>query len=548
MGRHSVKAVRVARRGARNVIARADLLRIPAELTDRSGLVGKWLAGFSGHARMPCVIGLPARTAVFQPVSVPPSDPRAPHQIVGVEMARFNELASENMVYDFLTVPGAGQGRRLLLCMARPAAIDEAFQLPDSLRLNVVEVIPAPLALYCAAEAAGLLNEQPAILADIGHAATELAVADATGPKFAGSLNCGGQAFTEAFAHTTGVSLAHAEHMKAGGEPNGKPEISLNTAMRKAEEQWANELRTFLAVYRTSFPDPADQPARLILSGGGAGLAGLADRIGQASGLPSCLLTDLPTRRALENPARFALAYGLALAAQRSDEQRLSLLPRRVREMLELRSQKRWWGAAAVAAGLILAVSLVGGYRDSERMRKHLKTQELALTRCQDLAQQIEAVKANSKLIEDMLAPVQRLVRNGPLFRDVLTTVARAKHPDDLITRICDAASYLGDKAAQPQPYRSIHRRYRPRGANPGPDPAAADKHGASFDRVVIEGYTAAKDFSRVKEMISRLVESELVASADLLRDDQLAAETGQAPALARAGKRRFVIDVRVAQ
>ena len=70
------------------------------------------------------------------------------------------------------------------------------------------------------------------------------------------------------------------------------------------------------------------------------------------------------------------------------------LVPRAIRDEWMFRRQKPFWVAAGIAAGLILAVSLLGGWYDSARMERQLRDQRASLERRRNLVAQIEAAKA----------------------------------------------------------------------------------------------------------------------------------------------------------
>ncbi|MCX7591045.1 MAG: hypothetical protein N2255_05395, partial [Kiritimatiellae bacterium] len=129
------------------VIRRSESLRLPAEGTDRSAVILPWL-GKVGIGRDPCVIGLPARQAMFQPFVLTAGDPRTPRQAAAMEVIRFTELASEEMTYDFSPFSLESGEKRILLAMARPSALAEITGFARQAGLELLDIIPTPVAMY----------------------------------------------------------------------------------------------------------------------------------------------------------------------------------------------------------------------------------------------------------------------------------------------------------------------------------------------------------------------------------------------------------------
>ena len=73
---------------------------------------------------------------------------RTPAQAVAVEIARFNELASEAMVYGFCPITGQPNEKRLLLGMGRPAVLNSTLNTARDCDLDVVELTPDAVALF----------------------------------------------------------------------------------------------------------------------------------------------------------------------------------------------------------------------------------------------------------------------------------------------------------------------------------------------------------------------------------------------------------------
>ena len=126
-------------------------------------------------------------------------------------------------------------------------------------------------------------------------------------------------------------------------------------------------------------------------------------------------------------------------------------------------------------------------------------------------------------------------------MRNLISLVAEAKDKNDLITMICDEASYFGNAPLRPP--EEGEPAYSRRGGSSNKDnPEAEARKLAVFERIMIEGITLQRDMTTVKALIAALNEADYVAGADLLGDDRLVETPGR-----RVSKGRlFVIDVRI--
>ena len=534
LGRYAVKAVWIDRRGRAPTVKRCESVRVPAEGAERADVIKRWIDKV-GLERTPCVIGLPGQQAMFQPFLLPPGDPRNLEQAAAMEVVKFNEMASETMSYDFSGFETGPETRRLLLAMARPSVLEEALGFARDMGLQIVDLVPAPVALFNALSADAGDMPRPQLFINVGHSSTEVAVGGDMGLMFARATAAGGQLFTEAIARTRNLSYSQAENVKAG-EGSLHDGNALSETMQRAAGMWASEVESCLAVYRSLFNEDDAQPAKAVLCGGGARLEGMAAFVGKR------LRIETSVTPIGDGELDFTVARGLALAGHKTCRTRMSLLPMHVRDELMFRVQKPFWITAATAAALILAVSLLGGYRDTRRQEAVLNEQRTSLRRRQKLVNEIETVEARGRRIQAMASPVKDMLRGSDLLRDVTTLVSTAITDQDWITMICDEKSYYDQAEPSgpgeaPRPGRPSRRTFRV--------VREEDKPNDRLNRIVIEGYTHTPNLSTVQELIKKLEAAAFVESADLLSDDEVVARDGPAgPAESRS--HLFVIDVKL--
>lgn len=567
IGSHTICAAWVRRTSGKPLVTRTESLALPQDATVAKSLVGPW-AERVGLRKHPCVIGISSQQTMFQPFSLPPGDPRTEEQAAAMEVVKFNEMASETMLFDQASFKLTPDERRILVAMARPSVVDNALKFAENLELNVIDVIPTCVGLFNLLEAAVTRHDAPFIYANIGGSGTELAIGSASiGMMFARSFSSGGQTFTDALAAAKNMPRTRAEVEKidhgcvtqdeppAEPDETSKPKLALKSAtppvnlpaidgtvvspLRRAADLWVSEMQSSLSVYRSLFSDAATRPARIVLAGGGSLLAGFAEYIAEKLQIETVCAEGIKGLKGAKDHALYAAAAGLALTVQRAQVVRISLLPERLRDELSFKQQKPYWISAGVVAGLILAVSLVGGYRDSLKMERHLSVQDASLNRRKALVDEIETIEAGSQLMRDMSRPLSALLRAAPLMRDLITLVAECKDKNDQITMVCDEASYFGNAPLRPpEDAAATYSRRR----RTGPDLEAETRKLAVCERVLVEGITLQRDLTTVKALIAALKTADFVKSADLLSDDQLVETPGR-----RITKGRlFVIDVRM--
>lgn len=583
IGAHSAKLVRADRHGKGFEITRAEVMRLPPGARDMADIIRRWL-GDLGMLKFPFVVSLSGRNVMFQAIAVASEDPRSFEQIAALEIAKINELAAETTVYDFLPVQPPSGHRKVLIGMARPAVLDEVLALRQALKVEVIDIVPAAAALMVASRTFGLFDAPAGsrggvhVCADIGDGGTELAIGGHGGLLFARSFAVGGDLFTQAVmraseaarpeaskpalqlrsddalrpaasvqARGTNLTAAQAESLKESQPLLLKGDEAQRSSLARAADMWISELRASLSAFHSVFPEEPPQPARLVLSGGGAEMAGLTEHIAGHLGIPVIRATDLPACPDRLASGRLAVAAGLAIQGMLAGAGSLSLLPAAMRDEIVLRRQKRYWIAAGITAALILTTSVLGGYRDFRHMTARLGAQKESLRRCQELAAQIDQAKARNAHIVAMAEPVRTMLSNGGIIGRLLDVVSEARGPNDWITMISDADSYFAGAAVfkrglpiPPAPVRITD----PSGQPPPPPPGTY----SAFGRVMIEIYTQRQDPATVKTLIWALRSKPFVVSADLLADDQLVQDPERDERWGKPASRRFVIDVRTKQ
>ena len=536
IGRYAVKAVWAQRSRTGFTVDRTETLRLPPGSGNPTTVMAPWIEK-CGLQRWPCVLGFTGSQCMFQPLTLAPNDPRTDDQACAIEIVKFNEMASETMTYGSSPMAIHKDQRSMLLAMARMSLVDAFLRIARESGLNVIELVPNPVALFNAMEASVDKHDAPYLYLNIGSSATEIAIGGAAGMFFARAFSAGGQIFTDAIARAQSLPSGQAEELKLSSGSFAKAEGSVAAAIAPAAALWLQELNACLAVYRSLFPDPKHKPVKVVLAGGSAALRGLPEYVSASLNVETVAAESLPRLPVREKPSQFLTAAGLAMVGLGLGRH-ISLLPQRVKDELSFRRQKPFWIAAGGMAVLILAGSLIGGYRDFKRMEDHLNKRKMSLTRRQQLAGQIEQVIHQSDVIRSMAAPVRKMLGSGPVMRDAITVISRSKDADDWISLVVDSNHYFTPPFTSAVPERVWNV-----------DPKIVknmDTNNLAIQRIIVEGYTRRGNLKTVRQLIARLGKAEFVESADALNDDLV---MPPAPGQKRPylpGAQPFAMDVRV--
>ncbi len=277
-------------------------------------------------------IALPAGAVSYRLLSFPFSEERRIAQTIAFEADGQFAVPLDQLAHGHVTVPAAQGGRALMVATKRDRVemLATIFKRAGS-KLEVVTSGSMAMAQVIDGEVGGVTPEmleqglQPASLVlDLGHGFTELVAMGAKGPIAVRSMRRAGRHVTAAIAKAYGLDDAAADAAKRRdafvphrGQPTLSPDqLGAGSLVAEAIEPIVREIeRTRLWLRSTHRYDVA----RIVLAGGGAHLAGLADYLSEQTGLP-CGLVKLRAQlqlRGMEgrDVATFAAAIGAAWGA-----------------------------------------------------------------------------------------------------------------------------------------------------------------------------------------------------------------------------------------
>ncbi|SDQ46679.1 type IV pilus assembly protein PilM [Quadrisphaera sp. DSM 44207] len=289
-----------------------------------------WRTG--GFSHRDVVLGVANQRVLVREVDLPAmplSDlPRAlPFQVEGLL-----PMPVDSVVLDFhplrsMTSSSGGPLVRGLLVAASRDMVMANVRAAEAAGLHVVSVDLTPFALMRALGSRLDLDVETEALVDIGAHVTNVVVHSDGEPRFVRILLTGGQHLTDAISEGTGVPPAEAEALKhEHGLTATSPEHARAAqALVLSTQALLDEIRSSVDYYSASTPTHPVQ--RIVVTGGGAQLRGLTERLSAATQTPVVqgnAIASFSTRRAGRDAEQLgllgplsAVPVGLALGAAR---------------------------------------------------------------------------------------------------------------------------------------------------------------------------------------------------------------------------------------
>jgi type IV pilus assembly protein PilM len=241
------------------------------------------------------VIGVSNSKVIVRQVDLPWLPPNELRTALPFQVQDFIPIPVDQAVLDFLTleeltVEGGGRMLRGLLVAASRemvmnsvTAVQQAGLTPTMVDLTsfaVLRSLSRPTGIAA--------TDQVEAVVDVGARVTNIVVHAGGTPRFVRILLMGGEDITEAVAERAGVPHAQAEALKQEhGILGSDGDDAVSRVLEASGNAFVDEVRGSLDYYTAS--SGSTPISRIVLSGGGGRLVGLAERLGEATRLPVVL-------------------------------------------------------------------------------------------------------------------------------------------------------------------------------------------------------------------------------------------------------------------
>ena len=165
----------------------------------------------------------------------------------------------------------------VLLTAASKAIIEKYVKIAKVAGLTLASLETEAFALIRSLQGS---DPSAVVIVDMGAVRSNILIVDRGIPMFTRSVEIGGKKCTEAIAASLGVPLAQAEAMKRDIGGAGFPGIApgaLPPIFAEVLEPLINEIKYSFSIYKNRNGSETRLPEKIVLSGGGAGLPGLAE-------------------------------------------------------------------------------------------------------------------------------------------------------------------------------------------------------------------------------------------------------------------------------
>ncbi len=152
-------------------------------------------------------------------------------------------------------------------------------------------------------------DDEVVTLLNLGASTMNVNIVKGTRSLFTRDITVGGSQFTDVLQRSLGLNFQQAEALKRGvaDVAEGVEEKSIEPLMNNVTEIVAMEIQKTFDFYRATTDDNETQVQKILISGGGSKLIGLADELSQRLELPVEVLD--PFRRIKVDPKKFDPEY-----------------------------------------------------------------------------------------------------------------------------------------------------------------------------------------------------------------------------------------------
>ena len=238
------------------------------------------------------VLGVANQRVIVRQVDLPWLVPAEMRKSLAFQVQDFIPIPVDQAILDFhpleeFTNESGGRMLRMLLVAADRDMVNGALRAVQQAGLSPTLVDLTPFALLRSLTPAAVRGDEAeaAAYVNVGASITNIVVHQGGVPRFVRILVMGGNDITDAIAERLGVPTDQAEAVKAqigmsAGADAGHP---AGRVIEQAGSQWVEEVRGSLDYYAAQ--PGAARLNRIVLTGGGSQLQGLAERLANATRL-----------------------------------------------------------------------------------------------------------------------------------------------------------------------------------------------------------------------------------------------------------------------
>jgi type IV pilus assembly protein PilM len=292
----------------------------------------KQLWSHTGFSHKQVVVGVANQRVIVRQVELPSLPEKELKEALPFQVQDFLPMPVDQAVLDFfpleeVTDPSGTRMLRGLLVAAVREMVLTNVQAVQRAGLRVSSVDLTPFAVLRSLGDAGVADAETVALVDVGSRVTNIVVHRGGLPLFVRILLMGGNDATDALSEALGIPHSEAEVVKQSQHLGAhERQQDASRALAGTISTFVDEIRSSLDYFASSAP-AGSRLERLVLSGGGSRLHGLAERLELATRLKvetgnplksvSIGRTGLSDEQIAFVQPLVAVPVGLALGAER---------------------------------------------------------------------------------------------------------------------------------------------------------------------------------------------------------------------------------------
>ncbi|TML92360.1 MAG: type IV pilus assembly protein PilM [Actinobacteria bacterium] len=479
IGTHAVRAAEMALgRGDQPVLNRFGQVALPlgavsdGEVVDPPAVAAAirrlWTeAGFKGRD---VVVGVANQRVIVRQADLPAMAEEDLRSALRYQVQELIPIPVDEAILDFQIVeqfvgPEQEPMMRILLVAAQSDMVRSLLAAIDGagLSASLVDVIPFALIRALASTELSFGETGPAneAIVCVGGGVTNVVVHERGVPRFVRMLITGGNEITEAIASELHIDPDTAEDLKRRADAGSADELEARAGRITTDRlsPFVEEVRGSIDYYRAQAAD-GGEISRVLLTGGGSQVPGLADRLRQVLHVPVEIghpllgvrvgRVGIPEDRLIDSEPLLTVPIGLALAGHPTEgaARRMSLLPPDVAVVRERRRQSSLVVVSVVVLAVLLLVAYVGRRTQVSSARDKAERAEAAASALRQDAARLSQVTTVDTQLQERRAMVESALSDDVAWTRLLQEIATVLPNDVWLT------AFTGQKSSGQAPVR----------------------------------------------------------------------------------------------
>lgn len=266
-------------------IANGVIVKPDAIASAMHTLFDKNIVGSINSRRVACA--LPTSHTFSRPMKLPPMEHDDIVEAIHLEAEQYIPVPITNLYVDYELTHQDDQGVELLLVAIPRPIVDSYVKLLESLKLEPVAFEPSINASSRLLQMGDRHQAEPAVVADIGSVATDIAVFDKT-LLVSSTVNSGGETITDLISK--GLHLTHEQANKLKNEEGivfSDRQQRIIDAIKPVLESLVHEIQKVLRYYSERAAKSGGKISQIVTFGGGSIMPGFNQYLSKELRLPT---------------------------------------------------------------------------------------------------------------------------------------------------------------------------------------------------------------------------------------------------------------------